>query len=340
MNSDSNLPIVLTPGEPAGIGAEVAVKAWENGNVPPFFLLDEPQRIRETADVCGSKIPIITIKDPTETIANFNRGLPVLPFQFPIPCPPGRPAVENAKSVIDSIRKAVEFIYNGKASGLVTNPVHKQTLKQSGFKYPGHTEFLSSLAGENCYPVMMLTSKTLRVIPVTIHEPINRVAKLLTKELIAKTVSTTIQSLRKDFGIPKPRVLVTGLNPHAGEGGSIGIEEINIIEPVVSDFHKQGINIFGPVAADSIFHAEARKTFDAAICMYHDQALIPIKTLDFWGSVNVTIGLPFIRTSPDHGTALDIAGSGMANPQSLSTALRLASDIAKKRNSHLCNGIN
>ena len=332
MKTDHNaLPLALTPGEPAGVGAEIALKAWRQGDVPIFFLIDDPDRVRQRADLAGLDIPCSVIADPSEAAASFSTGLPILPCRFPALCTPGKPDPANAHTVIGAIRDAVAMVTGGVASGLVTNPIQKHALHQAGFTHPGHTEFLAELADGDHRPVMLLASDAVRVVPVTIHEPIRQVPDLLTPELIIETARITERALRRDFGIAAPRLMVAGLNPHAGESGSIGIEDETVIAPALEILRAEGINVIGPTPADSMFHAAARKTYDVAICMYHDQALIPIKTLDFWGGVNVTIGLPFVRTSPDHGTALDLAGTGNANAESLVAALRMADAIVRQR---------
>jgi 4-hydroxythreonine-4-phosphate dehydrogenase len=327
----SNAPLVMTPGEPAGIGAEIALKAWKNEKSNVFFLLDNPERVRNRAKLAGLDIPCEVINSPSEAKDCFPEALPILTCDFPIECAPGKPSTKNAPSVINTINTAVDFTQKGLASGIVTNPIQKHTLIQAGFKHPGHTEFLAHLADGSPTPVMLLVSTEIRVIPITIHEPISRVASLLTTDLIIQSCLIIAKSLITDFGIEKPRLWVAGLNPHAGENGSIGLEEKLYIEPALRALKEQQIDVSGPISADSMFHQEARNNYDAAVCMYHDQALIPLKTLDFWGGVNITIGLPFVRTSPDHGTALDIAGTGKANSKSLTNAISLAAKIANRR---------
>ena len=326
-----NLPIVVTPGEPAGIGAEITLKAWQDGSCSPFFLIDDPKRVINRAKFSKLDVPTQVIRSPSEAINVFSSALPILPCEFPVHCDPGKPSVDNSRAVIKAIEIAIDLTSSSRVRAVVTNPIQKNTLTQSGFPYPGHTEFLGSLSQIKCTPVMLLRSKQLSVVPVTIHEPISRVSKLLTTDLIVRTVVITANSLQTDFGIARPRLWLSGLNPHAGESDTIGTEETTIIKPAVDCIRAQGINAVGPIPADSMFHSDARKEYDAAICMYHDQALIPLKTLDFWNSVNVTIGLPFIRTSPDHGTALDIAGSGKACPLSLISAIQLADELEQNR---------
>ncbi len=318
-------PIALTSGDPSGIGPELAVKAWEDLQTDlPFFLLADPAHLPADA-------PIALIRDPSEAVAACARGLPLLPHTFAAPALPGQPDPANAQGVIEVIARAVDLVRTGQASALCTNPIHKKALKDgAGFAYPGHTEYLAALAGVERV-VMMLASDTLRVVPVTIHIALAEVPRALNADLLAATIRITHEGLIRDFGIARPRLAVAGLNPHAGEGGVMGREEIDLITPVIETLRAEGFDLSGPRSADTMFHAGARTSYDVAICMYHDQALIPIKTLAFDEGVNVTLGLPFIRTSPDHGTAYDIAGKGIANPSSLIAALRMAARMAAAR---------
>jgi 4-hydroxythreonine-4-phosphate dehydrogenase len=244
---------------------------------------------------------------------------------------PGQPARENAAAVVDSIKQAVGLVQAGKAAAVVTNPIHKQTLYDGGFRFPGHTEYLADLAGGGITPVMMLACPGLRVVPVTVHLPLARVPAALTTAAIVHAGKITAAALRDDFAIARPRLAVAGLNPHAGEGGALGSEEIDIIAPAIDALRAAGIDVASPAPADTLFHPQARAGFDAALCMYHDQALIPLKTIDFDHGVNITLGLPFVRTSPDHGTAFDIAGTGRASPASLLAAITTASAMATAR---------
>ena len=315
-------PIALTCGEPAGIGPELTLKAWEVlGTKLPFFWIGDQAHLPETA-------PIALIEDPSETAAAAAHGIPVLHHPFAAPVTPGHPEPRTAKNIIDVIARAVELVKSGAASAICTNPIHKKALKDgANFGYPGHTEYLAALAGvENV--VMMLASDRLRVVPTTIHIPISDVPDALTSELLETTIRITDAALVDLFGVKKPRLAIAGLNPHAGEGGAMGAEEINMIIPLLERLRGEGLNLTGPLSADTMFHEGARATYDAAIAMYHDQALIPIKTLAFDEGVNVTLGLPFVRTSPDHGTAFDIAGKGIANPSSLIAALKMARDMS------------
>lgn len=315
-------PIVLTCGEPAGVGPEIAVKARLTlGRTVPFVWMGDPRHL-----------PVGThwkqVATPTAAMTVPGDVLPVLAHAFPGDTRPGKPDPQDAAHVIEVIRVAVKLVQNGKASAVCTGPINKLALKQgAGFAFPGHTEFLADLA-DVPRVVMMLACPELRVVPVTIHIPINQVATQLTPELLEQTICITHAALIRDFGLTAPRVAVAGLNPHAGEGGAIGTQDSEVIAPVIARLRAAGMQITGPHSADTMFHAEARKRYDVAIAMYHDQALIPIKTVDFQGGVNVTLGLPFVRTSPDHGTAFDIAGKGIADPTSLIAALRMAHGMA------------
>jgi 4-hydroxythreonine-4-phosphate dehydrogenase len=317
-------------GEPAGIGGEIALLAWQRrkDGLPKFFSLDDPDRLAALARRLKLDAPVAEIADPAEASAAFAHALPVLPVRLPCTVEPGKPDGRAASAVLASIERAVELVRAGKAAAVVTNPIHKETLLDAGFAHPGHTEFLGELAGGTADPVMMLACDELRVVPVTIHIPLHQVMDAVTPARIVHCGKLTDAALRRRFGIAKPRIAVAGLNPHAGEGGHLGREEIDVVAPAIAELMRSGIGAFGPLAADSLFHPAARATYDAVLCMYHDQALIPIKTIDFDGGVNTTLGLPFVRTSPDHGTAFDIAGTDKANPASLIAALRLAAAMA------------
>ncbi len=318
-------PIVLTSGEPAGVGLELSFLAWrELFEETCFFLLAD----RDHAAKAAGKLPLREITAPDEAPNAMREGLPLLHQPFAAPNHFGRPNIKNAPCVIDTIRRAVDLVTTGHASAIVTNPIHKKALKDgAGFAFPGHTEFLAHLA-DVPRSVMMLSCPGLRVVPVTIHIPLGEVAGVLTPALLRETLEITHSALVGMFDLPNPRIAVGGLNPHAGEGGAMGAEEIGIMSPVIRALQKTGMNIVGPLAADTMFHADARREYDVAVMMYHDQALIPIKTLDFFGGTNITLGLPFVRTSPDHGTALDLAGKHRANPASLIAALREAKNLA------------
>lgn len=315
-------PIALSCGEPAGIGPELAEKAWQAlKDESAFFLIGDPRHL-------PGEVPHQVISDPAEASKVMRRALPVLPLAFEGAATPGQPDPTNAAGVIDAIAYGVELVTEGAASALCTAPIHKKALKDgAGFAFPGHTEFLAHLAGVDRV-VMMLASERLRVVPTTIYIPLSEVPEALTETLLEDTIRITARGLMDQFGIENPRIAVAGLNPHAGEGGAMGREEIELITPLLERLKSEGMDLSGPLPADTMFHEAARARYDTAICMYHDQALVPIKTLDFDKGVNVTLGLPFIRTSPDHGTAFDIAGTGKANPSSLVEALRMASRMA------------
>ncbi|NOD78045.1 MULTISPECIES: 4-hydroxythreonine-4-phosphate dehydrogenase PdxA [unclassified Ruegeria] len=316
-------PIAFSCGEPAGIGPEIAAKAWDElrGSCPFFYIGD--------ASHLPAGTPVAEIEDPAQALTVCDQALPVLQLDFLVPNVPGQPDPANAPSVIDAIETGVDLVKAGHASALCTAPIHKKALIDgAGFSYPGHTEFLAALSGTQRV-VMMLASDQLRVVPATIHIPLSQVPEALTPDLLRDTIEITAAGLRKQFGIANPRIAIAGLNPHAGEGGKMGTEEGDWIASLVAELNLDGATLTGPHPADTLFHAAARARYDAAIAMYHDQALIPIKTLDFDRGVNVTLGLPFIRTSPDHGTALDIAGKGIATPTSLIEALKLAQRMAK-----------
>ena len=318
-------PIALTCGDPSGIGPEIAAKArLRLGADLPFFWIGDPAHLPQGA-------AWEEIARPADAARVTGDALPVLRHDFPAAAQPGRPAPENAASVIAVIARAVALCMGGEAAAVCTLPINKKALKDgAGFAFPGHTEYLAHLAGVR-QVVMMLACEALRVVPATIHIPLADVPRALTADLLAATIRITREGLIRDFGLGEPRLAVAGLNPHAGEGGAMGTEETLLIAPVVEGLRAEGFAIAGPLAADTMFHPAARARYDAAICMYHDQALIPIKTLDFAGGVNVTLGLPFVRTSPDHGTAYDIAGRGRADPSSLIAALRLAREMARNR---------
>ena len=330
-------PLAVTLGDPAGIGPEIIVKAWSalRHVGPPFVVLGDA-RILGSASAAGAAI-IRPIGLPGEALRVFEHALPVRDLPLNTQVVSGRPSADAAPAIIRWIETAVGLALSGVVSGLVTAPIAKAPLYEAGFGFPGHTEFLGELTASAADergprgPVMMLTAADLRVALVTIHEPLSKVPGLLTIQRIVDAGLVTARALARDFGIRAPRIAVTGLNPHAGESGSIGTEETDIIGPAVRALQELGVAATGPHPADSLFHAEARARFDAALCMYHDQALIPVKMLDFWGGVNVTLGLPIIRTSPDHGVGFDIAGRGLARPDSLMAAIRLADAMAVRR---------
>ena len=302
-------PLVLTLGEPAGVGPEIVAAAWNalKTEPPAFAVIGDADLLR------AQGVLVVEINTPADALQPFGRALPVIHRPLPAAVEVGRPDPANAPAVADGIEEAVSFVLSGEASGLVTAPIAKAPMYASGFRFPGHTEFIAELTADAPYPgtrgpVMMLTAKDLRACLVTIHVALGQVAELITADRVARTARVVHESLKRDFAIARPRLAMAALNPHAGEGGALGVEEI-----------------------ETLFHDEARAGYDAALCMYHDQALIPVKTLDFWGGVNVSLGLPIIRTSPDHGTGFDIAGQGIARADSLIAAVRLASEMAAAR---------
>ncbi|MCV2864284.1 4-hydroxythreonine-4-phosphate dehydrogenase PdxA [Defluviimonas sp. WL0075] len=318
-------PVALTCGEPSGIGPETAVRARAIlGPNEPFFWIGDPRHLPD-----GTRWREIAAGAEATSVPGD--CLPVLRHDFPAPAIPGRPDPANAAEVVGVIARAVDLVRRGEAAAVTTAPINKKALKDgAGFAFPGHTEYLAALAGVERV-VMMLACPGLRVVPTTIHIPLSEVPAALTADLLETTIRLTRDGLIESFGLTAPRIAVAGLNPHAGEGGAMGWEEIALITPVLDRLRAEGMAISGPLPADTMFHAGARAGYDAAVCMYHDQALIPIKTIDFAGGVNVTLGLPFVRTSPDHGTAFDIAGKGLADPSSLVAALRMAADMARLR---------
>lgn len=326
-------PLALTSGEPAGIGPDIAIAAWlrrKELDLPPFYLLGDRAFFAERAKILGLQVELADAV-PEEASAAFAKALPVVATGEIATARPGQPDDTSATAALASIRQAVDHVRRGRAGAVVTNPIAKSVLYRAGFRHPGHTEFLAELAatdGHTPQPVMMLWSPALAVVPVTIHISLREAIAQLSSDLIVTTVRIATAALKARFGLANPRLVVSGLNPHAGEEGSLGTEERTIVAPAVEMLRAEGIEIRGPLPADTMFHDAARKTYDCAICMYHDQALIPVKTLAFEDAVNVTLGLPFIRTSPDHGTAFDIAGTGRASPSSLIAALRLAARMA------------
>lgn len=324
-------PLALTMGEPGGVAAEITVKAWQSlkKSGPVFFI------IADKAQFANANCKVVEISDASEATNVFSDALPVLPLEGSIEAIPGKANPENAPAVIESIERAVALALQGAASAIVTNPIQKSSLIAAGFQFPGHTEFLETLSADAPMPadrergaVMMLAGPDLCTIPVTVHQSVKEAVGALTPDLIITKALITAQSLRHDFGIADPRIAISGLNPHAGEGGALGMEDELIIAPAVDALRAAGVDARGPLSADTLFHEDARRSYDAALCMLHDQALIPAKTLAFYNAVNVTLGLPLIRTSPDHGTALNIAGQGAARPDSLIAAINLAANMA------------
>ena len=328
-------PLALTLGEPAGIGPDLALAVWHRRaelDVPRFYVVADPDFLSRRAGRLGLDVPIAAVT-PAAAAAAFASALPVVAIDVAVSAEPGRPDRSSAPAAIASIRRAVADVMAGAAAAIVTNPIAKNVLYDWGFAEPGHTEFLATLVqeatGTSLRPVMMLWSPELAVVPVTIHLPLREIFKHLSTELVVETGRIVARDLAVRFRISRPRLAVAGLNPHAGENGALGEEDRTIVAPAVARLMAEGIDARGPLPADSLFHERARATYDVALCMYHDQALIPIKTLAFDHAVNVTLGLPFVRTSPDHGTAFDIAGTGAADATSLVAALRLAARLAK-----------
>ena len=327
-------PLALTLGEPAGIGPDLALAIWRRRaelDIPAFYVVGDPDFLGRRASLLRLEVPIAKVT-PEAAAQVFQESLPVVPVGITVGTEPGRPDRSSAPAAVASIRRAVADVIAGSAAAVVTNPIAKNVLYEWGFAEPGHTEFLATLVkeatGKSLRPVMMLWSPELAVVPVTIHLPLREIFKQLTSELVVETGRIVAHDLAARFGLPHPRLAIAGLNPHAGKSGTLGEEDRAIVAPAVAQLVAEGILAKGPLPANSLFHERARATYDAALCMYHDQALIPIKTLAFDHAVNVTLGLPFVRTSPDHGTAFDIAGTGTADPASLIAALRLAARLA------------
>ena len=333
------LPLALTLGEPAGIGPDITFAAWRRRaelGLPPFYLLADPAFVARRAERIAPDTPVAVVK-PAAATAAFATALPVVDIAVPVSAEPGRPDQSSAPAALAAIRRAVADVCVGGAAAVVTNPVAKNVLYRSGFPEPGHTEYLGKLAeeatGVAAHPVMMLWSPELAVVPVTIHLALKDVIARLSESLVFETGRIVARDLRERFGIARPRLAIAGLNPHAGEDGALGDEDLTVVRPAVDRLKAEGIDARGPLPADSLFHEAARASYDVALAMYHDQALIPIKTLAFDHAVNVTLGLPFVRTSPDHGTAFDIAGTGRADPASLIAALRLAAKLSSRAQS-------
>jgi 4-hydroxythreonine-4-phosphate dehydrogenase len=330
------LPLALTGGDPSGIGPEIALAAWAARarlDLPPFYLIGDARLLGKRARALGLDVPVAEV-EPADARDAFAQTFPIVATGTVFLDMPGHPETANAAGIVRSIDLAVEHVFEGRAAAVVTLPIAKKPLYDAGFAFPGHTEYLAHLAerrtGTPVRPVMMLAGPDLRTVPVTIHVPLADVPRLLTTELVLETIRIVAADLAGRFGISSPRLAVAGLNPHAGEGGALGAEDDAIVKPAIESARAAGIDAFGPLPADTLFHVRARAGYDAAICMYHDQALIPAKALAFDEAVNVTLGLPFIRTSPDHGTAFDIAGKGVARPDSLVAALRLAASLAAR----------
>ncbi len=328
-------PIALSQGDPSGIGPELALKAWlaRKNDTHPYFVLGDAALFERSAQALGLAVPVARIT-PAEATKTFASALPIVDLGFPVKGVPGKPDAADAPATIAAIERGVRLVKEGHASAIVTNPIAKEVLYGAGFTHPGHTEYLGELGaalwGADDFPVMMLWSSQLAVVPVTIHVSLQRAINELTTDLVVKTARIVHADMQRKFAVMKPRIAIAGLNPHAGENGTMGREDLDIVAPAVAQLRAEGIDARGPLPPDTMFHAAARAKYDAALCMYHDQALIPIKTLAFDSAVNLTLGLPFIRTSPDHGTAFDIAGKGLANEASLIAALELASLLVER----------
>jgi 4-hydroxythreonine-4-phosphate dehydrogenase len=335
MGMDGVKPIALTMGEPAGIAPDITLKAWLNlkdQEEASFFLIGDAALLQERARQLAAEVEVASIHRAQEASSKFKFALPVLHRALTQRPKAGQLAGANAAQVIGAIETAVALALAGEVSAIVTNPIHKKTLYSAGFKHTGHTDYIASLVrdrGLNAEPVMMLAAPGLRTVPLTVHIPLREVARALSVEMIVKQTRVVDADLKRYFGILRPRIAVTGLNPHAGEGGALGGEEQTVINPAIDLLRREGLEVEGPLPADSVFHEEARSRFDIVVCMFHDQALIPVKTIGFHEGVNATLGLPIVRTSPDHGTALALAGSGKANPTSLISALKLAASMAE-----------
>ncbi|BBD96726.1 4-hydroxythreonine-4-phosphate dehydrogenase PdxA [Sphingobium amiense] len=327
------VPFAVPLGDPAGIGPEITAKSWvmrEARGLPPFFAVGDIAALR--AVWLG---PVQLIETPAQAAAVFPDALPVLQVGDSHPVTPGTPTQDGALTAFQSLEVAVGLARQGSAAGIVTAPVGKEQLYGVGFTHPGQTEFIAERCGVSAHnAVMMLAGPSLKVVPITIHIPLADVSAALTVDLIRARALTTAKGLQRNFGIARPRLAVAGLNPHAGENGALGREEVDVIRPAVEQLRAEGLDIVGPLSPDGMFHARARETYDAALCMYHDQALIPIKTLNFDEGVNITLGLPIVRTSPDHGTAFGIAGTDSANPGAMMAALRMAAESARARLAH------
>ena len=334
--SPLSTPLAVTMGTPAGVGADLILKIWMHlrNTVPPFVLIDDPAHIAARADMLNLSIPVAPVEQPAQALELFDTALPVLEQKLPSAVVPGQSDPAHAEATRLSIERAVGLALAGEVSGLVTLPLHKASLYEAGFTHPGHTEFLAELCGLTYDPIMMLAIPGLRVVPATIHVALSGVPALITQDRILHAARTTLSALAQDFGLAEPRLAIAALNPHAGEDGALGREELDVIKPAADQLRSEGLSVIGPLPADTLFHEHARRSYDAVLCMYHDQALIPLKSLNFMEGVNITLGLPIVRTSPDHGTAFDLAGTGLADPSSLAAALREAGAIAAHRGRH------
>ena len=333
MINTNRKPILVTLGEPSSIAAEITLKAWfalHNNPRYCFVWHTDPDFVKSVCAALRINVQVKIISDPKDAEPNFYSHLPVWPMQLPVKPQFGKPHMDNCRAAAESIRQSVEWCHAHKFDAMVTNPINKSAMRESGFKFPGHTEYLGELCG-GMKTVMMLANEQLRVIPLTGHIPLNEVSQKIDMQHLRFICKTANDSLRQYFGIGKPRIAVAGLNPHAGENATMGREEQSLIAPAIGQLKRDGYNVTGPHSADTLFFAESRAGYDVAIGMYHDQVLIPIKTVDFWNTVNVTLGLDIIRTSPDHGTALDIAGKGVAKADSMAAAIRMARHMADRK---------
>lgn len=346
-NRTLTLPLAVSMGEPAGIAPDVTLLSWahEHASLPPFYVVGDPALYRARSKSIGLDITVKEIETPRQALSLHGHALAVLPVDGQVRAQPGKPNAEDASLVLQALQLSINACKSGEASGLVTGPIHKKSLYQTGFNYQGHTDFLAAVfqtEGTPINEVMMLCTEAvdppLRVVPVTIHNAVADVSQILSTEKIIATGMTLNDALQTQFGITTPNIAVAALNPHAGESGAMGDEEATVIKPAIQALQASGINASGPYPADTLFHAENRHNFDAVLCMYHDQALIPLKTLDFYGGINVTLGLPIIRTSPDHGTAFEIASTGKAKPDSMIAALKLAGRLAQGQKAKKPNG--
>jgi 4-hydroxythreonine-4-phosphate dehydrogenase len=330
-------PLALTMGDPAGIGPDIALQAWcmrADAGLSSFVVMGDPETFKCRARDLRLNVPVALVDSAQAARDCYPESLPVYPVRLTRPARAGAPDTASSAAVIEAIDTAVAWVRQGKAAAIVTNPINKNLLAQAGFAHPGHTEYLAELCsetGQPLRPVMLLTSGELRVVPVTVHIPLKDVPSALTARLIVETVEITARDLQKLFGVFAPRIAVTGLNPHAGEGGTLGREEIDVIAPAIETLRNEGFQVAGPLPADAAFQERSRSMYDVMIAMYHDQALIPVKTLAFDRTVNVTLGLPIVRTSPDHGTAYDLAGTGRADPGSRIESLRLAERLTARQ---------
>lgn len=331
-------PLIVTMGDPAGVGPEIIARAWSVlGSAPGPLAPVAPFVVVGDADVLKAQgQPVEPVISPGDAARVFGRAIPVLHHPAPAPVTASQPEPANAVAVADWIERGVDLVLSGEGCGLVTAPIAKAPMYASGFRFPGHTEFIAELTADIPFsgtrgPVMMLTAQNVRACLVTIHVPIDQLPELVTGERVARVARVVHESMKRDFGISAPRLAMAALNPHAGEGGAIGLQEVTVLRPAAEALRAEGLNITDPLPADTLFHEEARARYDAVVCLYHDQALIPVKTLDFWGGVNATLGLPIVRTSPDHGTGFDIAGKGVARADSFIAAVRLASEMASAR---------